>query len=144
MDGQGFGIDALAQSRGRGRAAALGEILAANDAGAARNPRNAQHIVARRKLAQAPLVIAPGMAGDGALLVKAFGIGKALNALAHREPPLGVLLRHRFGAAVGQRPLPPLGNALDFLPPAHRRTSVARACAPRGSGRDGSASSSAR
>ncbi len=130
-DGELLGEDALAQAGGGGRAAAQGEVLAAQHAGPPVDLREAEHVVGRREGGQLAALVELGVTGEGALLAEAPGVRQGLDALADREPAQLVLARHGLRAAELLRPAAALLDALDLRLPAHSSQHITGFCAAR-------------
>ena len=114
-----LGIDAFAQARRSGRAAPLGEILAADDAEPSVNTPGPENEISRRERDQVAFLIDVGVAGNRADLVKAVGVRDPIDPLPDGQAPTLVLAGHRLGPPefLGDTPL--FFDAIDFLLPAH-------------------------
>ena len=77
---------------GVGRAAAHGEVVAADDHRPPVEPRPTEHEVGRRELDElAGVGVVGGPAGEGADLVEAARVAEGVDALAHGQLARGVL-----------------------------------------------------
>ena len=114
-------IDALAQARLIGRAAAQREVLAADNAAAPVDRTEAEHEVGRLEIGEPPVLVADRLAGGAAQLLKRALIQHGVDPLADREKPPRVLAGDALFAPLrlGQRPL--ARELLDLLLPAHTR-----------------------
>ena len=123
-------IDALAQARLVGRAAAEREILAADDAAAPVDRAEAEHEVGRLEVGEPPLAIAGRIAGGAAQLPKGAVIEHGVDPFADREKPPGVLAGDALLPALRLCKRPLARELLDLPLPAHWGLMVAQATTP--------------
>ena len=119
-----LGVDALAQSRFVGRAAAQREILAADDTRPVIYLAEPEHEIGRRETFQAAVLGPLGGAGARADLAERSGIEQAGDALADRQAALGMMARHALGAALFQRKFPLAAYFIDLVVPGHGQSPI--------------------
>ena len=117
--GQLLGIDAFAQPRLVGRAAAHREVFAADNAAAAVDLAESEDEVGRSERFQGAVLVALGGAGAFAELAETAVVEQAVDPFAHGLTALVMLPLHPFGAAQFLRGVADLSNFLDFFVPAH-------------------------
>jgi hypothetical protein len=119
--GHPLGVDRLLPDRRVRSPAAHGEVIALHDRAPAFDPPLADHDVGGREVHELAVVAVDALAGDRSGLVEAVAVEQALDPLAHRQAPRGVLALHALLAAETPGELLPTAKLLELWLPAHRR-----------------------
>ena len=109
-----------------GRAAAHGEIIAADDHAPAIDVRRAEHEIGRHERLALARIVVFRAAGDGADLVKTAFVHQPVDAFAHRKAIIVVLALDALGPAHLPGDGFPLAQFVNFLLPGHRGQSGTR------------------
>src|SRR4051794_35486538 len=134
--GHALGEHHLLPDGGIGGAAADREVVALHHHPATLDPTAAHDHVGRREVGQLAVLVA-AHPGQSARLVKRAGVEQALDPLAHREPPAGVLPGHALGSAHPAGQSLATAELLELWLPGHRQEDMrTRAALPptRGAG----------
>ena len=113
-------VTGLVADLGVGRAAAHGEVVAADDHAPAIDFRRAKHEIGRRERLALARIVVLRAAGDGADLVKTACVHQPVDAFAHRQAIIVVLALDALGSAHLPGDGFPLAQFVDFLLPGHR------------------------
>ena len=116
---QMLGVDALAKPGCVRRAAPHREVLASDGNLAAVDGAHADHIVGRREIDHASLVVEIDPARHAAMLREGAGVEHQVDPLADRELTPLMLPRHRLRPTLGPREGSTVGDLPNLFLPAH-------------------------